>query len=163
MPDIKSDKIIPMPAEVRFDPEALSYAELKKINTVNMFERIPLVEKCITGWGYDVKFVKGSLRKLDLEDAGHVINVVLEGIGEDILEAAKHVEVDFKRGGWSIEQLEKLAELDEVQDWTGMGAMFLQVCTFAGGQPSLPLNAVQGGAAYKAIMDKWGKILSGKN
>lgn len=152
-----------LPAEVRFDPEMLTYSELKGLNDQNMFERIPVIEKCITGWGFKTKFEKGALRKLKLSEAATVINVVLEGVAEDIQELAKHVEVDFDGADWSIEDLEKLTELDDAKKYDKVGEKFLEVCTFPGGTPKLPLNAVVGGAAYSAIMTKWGKILSGKN
>lgn len=157
LPEVKA------PVEIRFDPENLSYAELKTLNDLNMFERIPLIEKCITGWGYDNKFEKGALRKLGLAKAGNVIRVVMEGIADDILEAAKHVEVDFDRAGWSIENLEKISDLDEAKKYDKLGETFLEVCSFPGGNPKTPLNAVDGGAGYNAIMEKWSKILSGKN
>jgi len=151
------------PPEIRFDPEMLSYAELKTINDLNMFDRIPLIEKCITGWGFSKKFEKGALGKLRLTEAGRVINVVLEGIADDIMELAKHVEVDFDGHNWSIENLQKMSELEDAKKYDQLGEYCVVICTFPGGKPTRPINGIVGGAAYNAIMNKWSKILSGKN
>ena len=151
------------PVEIRYDPELLSFADMKRTRGASAAVTINLLEKCITSWPYETKLAKGAGKKLPLEQSGEVINVILNGIGEDIIAAVKGVTVDFKKANWSLETLERLGELDDQGDFDGMIEMFREVCTWAGGDPHDPMNCIQGGAAYKAIMDKWNRIVSGKN
>jgi|ERR1041385_8144108 hypothetical protein len=152
-----------LPKQIKYDPELLTFADLKRTNGANAVQTLKLLETCITAWPFDLKFEKGAAKRLQLEDSGLLINTILQGIGEDITEAVKGVVVDFKSKGWTLETLEKLGELDVSGDYQGMTDMFREVCTWAGGSPSDPMNCIQGGAAYKAIMDKWNRIVSGKN
>lgn len=163
-PKIIADKSIEvLPKQIKFDPELLTFADLKKTGGQSAFRTLKLLEPCVTSWPFDLKFEKGAAMKLPLEEVGLLIRTILEGVGEDIVEAVKGVEVDFKKANWSLDSLEKLGDLDNAGDYKGMTDMFRQVCSWAGGEPPEPMNCIQGGAAYKAVMDKWNRIVSGKN
>lgn len=151
--------------KVVFDPENISYIEWRKSQTLGMFEQIPIWEKMLISWDLAEPIQAGVLSAMDVEDASEVLMTLREGLNDQQKELAKHVMVDFRSKRWSFSTIQELTELDSAGRFEKVAEMMLSVCRFSGTkQPkATTMNAVEGGAAFTAIIDKWTKVLQGKN
>ena len=150
---------------VKYDPQNMSYVEWRKLATLNMFDQLPVWEKMLISWDLAEPLTTGVLSAMDIEDASEVLLTLREGLGEAQKELAKHIKVDFRGQRWSFSTIQELTELDAQGKYEKVAEMMLKVCRFAGTkQPKAnSLDAVEGGAAFTAIIDKWTKVMQGKN